>query len=352
MSKKSSFVSSPDDHPNLLVVRTNSEGLVTHCNDRLLQVTGLEKEQILGSDGITLLVPDQLQREIRKAIRDVLETRQEIMQHSLWGSRLRVRKGNGKHHEEEVVWNSTVGRDPQTGSVEEIHHVGIDPRGTLIAQSQQELEEAFDIMIEILVIKRLEKKDKETEGHSRRVTEMTILLAQAMGIQGEELIAIRRAALLHDIGKLGIPQEILKKIGRLTVEERTTIEKHPVIGYEMVQEIPYLKKSLDVIRSHHERLDGTGYPDGLKGQEIPFHARIFAVIDAWDAMMSSRAYRSGMSFEKAKAELEAGAGTQFDPAVVNAFFQFKIYEKMRYGATRVTESRGTAKSSGPGETLY
>ncbi len=167
----------------------------------------------------------------------------------------------------------------------------------------------------------LDLKDKETEGHSRRVTELTLKIARRMGIQGEELINIKRGALLHDIGKIGVPDSILFKPGKLTEEEWEIMKSHPVTGYKLLAPIPFLKDAIDIPYCHHENWDGSGYPRGLKGREIPLSARIFAVVDVWDALRSQRPYRPPWSKEDALRYINDMAGVKFDPEIVKVFME-------------------------------
>jgi PAS domain S-box-containing protein len=169
----------------------------------------------------------------------------------------------------------------------------------------------------------LELRDRDTEGHSQRVTEMTVKLAQAMDIPEEQLVHIRRGALLHDIGKMGIPDSILRKPGPLTEEEWVIMRKHPVYAYEMLSPIAYLCPALDIPYYHHEHWDGSGYPCGLQGEEIPLAARIFAVVDVWDALCSDRPYSSGWETGAARDHIHSLAGTQLDPAVVEIFLKLE-----------------------------
>ncbi len=167
----------------------------------------------------------------------------------------------------------------------------------------------------------LDLRDRETEGHSRRVTTMTVRLAEALGIEGDELIHIRRGALLHDIGKMGIPDRILLKPGALTPEEWTIMRLHPVYAYEWLSDIAFLRPALDIPHCHHERWDGSGYPRGLRGEEIPLAARLFAVADTWDAICSDRPYRAGRAPEQARQIIASLAGNQLDPRVVQLFLE-------------------------------
>jgi putative nucleotidyltransferase with HDIG domain len=189
--------------------------------------------------------------------------------------------------------------------------------------SNAELEQAYQATLEGWV-RALDLRDKETEGHTQRVTSLTEKLAKAMGIQGDMLLHIRRGALLHDIGKMGIPDGILLKPGALTPDERQLIEKHPVYAYEMLSPIHFLQPALDIPYCHHEKWNGTGYPRGLKGEQIPLPARIFAVTDVWDALVSDRPYRKGLDPQDVKEKIRADSGTHFDPTVVKTFLELKI----------------------------
>ena len=180
--------------------------------------------------------------------------------------------------------------------------------------------EAYDTTLEGWA-KALELRDKETEDHSRRVTKLTEILAQAMGFDEKDLIHIRRGAILHDIGKMGIPDEILRKRGPLTVSEKNVVKQHPLHGLELLSPITFLEKALDIPYCHHERWDGTGYPRGLRGEEIPTAARIFTVIDVWDALLSDRPYSKAWPKEKAIRYLKDESGKIFDPDCISVFLE-------------------------------
>ncbi|MGV3615399.1 MAG: HD domain-containing phosphohydrolase [Fimbriimonas sp.] len=165
----------------------------------------------------------------------------------------------------------------------------------------------------------LDLRDKETEGHSRRVTELTMRMARAMNVPSSELPHIRRGALLHDIGKIAVPDAILLKPGPLTPEERQTMQKHADHAFELLAPIEFLRPALDIPYCHHEKWDGTGYPRGLKGKQIPLAARIFALADVWDALRSDRPYRAGWSFDQALTHMRSLSGTHFDPEVLAIF---------------------------------
>lgn len=184
--------------------------------------------------------------------------------------------------------------------------------------SQEELRLAYDDTIKGWS-RALDLRDHETEGHTERVAELTVTLARAYGMSDEEIVQIRRGALLHDMGKLGVPDAILLKPGDLTVAERGIMLNHPEYAYQMLSPIEYLKPALDIPRYHHERWDGTGYTNGLKGEEIPIAARLFTVVDVWDALNSDRPYHKGWSPEEAAEYIRSQGGRQFDPQVVELF---------------------------------
>jgi PAS domain S-box-containing protein/putative nucleotidyltransferase with HDIG domain len=187
-----------------------------------------------------------------------------------------------------------------------------------LQRSNTDLSLAYDSTLEGWA-SALELRDKETEGHTRRVAELTIELAIAMSVKSDDLLTIRWGALLHDIGKMGIPDEILLKPGALTADEWEIMRKHPVYAYELLSKIDYLRHALDIPYCHHEKWDGSGYPRKLKGEEIPLSARIFSIIDVWDALTSDRPYRNAWSKEKAMDYITEQSGTHFDPRVVEHF---------------------------------
>lgn len=194
----------------------------------------------------------------------------------------------------------------------------VEERTAQLSGALARLEQSYDDTLEALG-GALDLKDAETEGHCQRVTAFTISIAKAMGVPAQELPSIARAAFLHDIGKMAIPDQILRKPGPLTEEEKEVMRRHCEIGYNMVIRIPFLRDAADIVLSHQEFYDGTGYPRGLKGDEIPLGARIFAVADALDAMISDRPYRRALPFAHAREEIKRCAGTQFDPKVVQVF---------------------------------
>jgi len=190
---------------------------------------------------------------------------------------------------------------------------------TNVETAHMQLLSAYDATIEGWS-RALDLRDKETEGHTQRVTILTEKLARLAGMSNDELINIRRGSLLHDIGKLGVPDSILHKPDKLTDEEWVIMRKHPQYAYEMIQPIEYLRPAWDIPYCHHEKWDGSGYPRGLKGEEIPLSARIFAMIDVWDAVTSDRPYRPAWDNQKALEYIREQKGKHFDPHVVELFY--------------------------------
>src|SRR5271157_2116049 len=189
-----------------------------------------------------------------------------------------------------------------------------------LRRSHVELSKAYDATIEGWS-RAMDLRDKETEGHTQRVTELTLSMVRSMGFAEEEMTHIRRGALLHDIGKIGVPDGILYKTDELTQKEWEILRQHPTYAYEMLSPISYLKPALDIPYCHHEKWDGTGYPQGLKGEQIPLAARIFVVVDVWDAVTNNRPYRSAWSKEQALDYIKQQSGKHFDPQVVDVFLQ-------------------------------
>ena len=189
-----------------------------------------------------------------------------------------------------------------------------------LQRSNQELIQAYDTTLEGWA-RALELRDRETEGHTRRVTELTLHLAEYMGISESELVNIHRGVLLHDIGKMGVPDHILKKTGKLDANEWREMRQHPVYAYNLLSPISYLRGALDIPYSHHEHWDGSGYPRGLKAEQIPLAARIFSVVDIWDALLSDRPYRKAWPRDRVIEYLKDIAGTHLDPRVVEIFLR-------------------------------
>jgi putative nucleotidyltransferase with HDIG domain len=192
------------------------------------------------------------------------------------------------------------------------------------------LERSYDITLEALG-DALDLKDAETEGHSKRVTAFTIAIAKNMGLPREQIAVIARGAFLHDFGKMAIPDAILRKPGKLTKEEMDIMREHAYLGYQMLKKIPFLAEASEIVYTHQERWDGTGYPRSLRGEEIPLGARIFSIADTLDAITSDRPYRPAQSLGAARAEIIKWSGRQFDPEIVKVFLEMpdSIWEGLR-----------------------
>jgi PAS domain S-box-containing protein/putative nucleotidyltransferase with HDIG domain len=199
-----------------------------------------------------------------------------------------------------------------------------------LQHSNTELFNAFDSTIEGWS-RALDLRDKETENHTQRVTDMTLKVARAAGITEAELVHVRRGALLHDIGKMGVPDNILLKPDKLTDEEWVAMRKHPTFAFELLSPIAFLHSALDIPYCHHEKWDGSGYPRGLKGEQIPLAARLFAVVDVWDALRSDRPYRAAWPEEKVREHIRSLAGTHFDPKAVELFLKMMNENTKRAG---------------------
>ncbi len=187
-------------------------------------------------------------------------------------------------------------------------------------QSEAELRANYDLTLAAWA-RVLEYRDRETEGHSRRLVELSTRLAKALGFGAEEIANLQRGALLHDIGKLAIPDDILLKSGTLNEVERKVLQQHPIYAKQMLSPIAFLQPAIDVAYSHHERWDGLGYPEGWKGEEIPLSARLFTVVDQWDALTSDRPYRKAWTREAVIAYLQENAGKIYDPKIVCVFLK-------------------------------
>lgn len=218
------------------------------------------------------------------------------------------------------------------------HHLEemVEERTQQLQIAMKRIERAYDDTLEALGA-ALDLRDTETAGHSRRVSLYCLEIARAMGCTNEQLKTIARGSYLHDIGKIGIPDAVLLKQGKLTTEEMTVMQTHVRIGYELLSRIPFLSSASEIVLAHQERYDGAGYPQGLMGEEIPLGARIFAVADTLDAMTSDRPYRQALPFQTAREEVIRESGKQFDPDVVRVFLSFpeQTWENIRRQVARV-----------------
>src|ERR1019366_1297514 len=206
----------------------------------------------------------------------------------------------------------------------------VEARTDQLQAAMADLERSYDITLQALG-DALDLKDRETEGHSKRVTAFTIAIARAMGLPREQINTIARGAFLHDIGKIAIPDKILNKPGKLTKEEMDVMQEHAYHGFQIVKKIPFLNEAADIVYSHQEWFNGSGYPRGLKGEEIPLGARIFSVADTLDAITTDRIYRPKQTLQAAREEIAKWSGRQFDPEVVKVFLEMpdNIWEDLR-----------------------
>lgn len=211
----------------------------------------------------------------------------------------------------------------------------ISERTQALQRTMQQIERSYDVTLEALG-DALDLKDSETEGHSKRVTAYALALGRAVGLREPELRVVGRGAFLHDIGKMAIPDAILRKPGKLTREEQKIMRTHSALGYQMLRKIPFLQGAAEIVLAHQECYDGSGYPRGLRGEQIPMGARIFALADTLDAMTSTRPYRAAATIATARAEIVRCAGSQFDPALVDVFLAIpdSLWQDLRDGITR------------------
>jgi PAS domain S-box-containing protein/putative nucleotidyltransferase with HDIG domain len=293
------------DQAPVVLWALDQDGVFTLSEGRSLDVLGLEAGQVVG-----------------RSVFDVYEGHDEILDDA--------RRALAGHHIRSVVQvGGTVFESRQrpitdaSGVVRGVIGVATDVTARERAMRQLEtshraVSEAYDHTLEGWV-RALDLRDRETEGHTQRVTELTVELARSLGVPADEIEHIRRGALLHDIGKIGIPDSVLNKQGPPDDAEWELMRKHPVWAREMIAAVPFLEPALDIPYCHHERWDGTGYPQGLTGRSIPLAARAFAVVDVWDALLSERPYSPPWTEVEALAHLRAEAGGQFDPEVVTGF---------------------------------
>jgi putative nucleotidyltransferase with HDIG domain len=220
----------------------------------------------------------------------------------------------------------------------------VNARTGMLNQAIADLERSYDITLEALG-DALDLRDAETEGHSKRVTAFSIALARGAGVPPAQIPIVARGAFLHDIGKMAIPDAILLKPARLQADEQKILREHPARGYQMLRKIPFLQEAAEIVYSHQEHYDGSGYPRQLKGEQIPLGARIFAVADTLDAITSDRPYRKAATFAAARQEIKRCAGTQFDPRVVEVYLSLpdQLWEDLRAEISQKTRKVASAR---------
>lgn len=296
-----------------LVTRIDRHWIVQYASPSHQTTLGYAPEDILGQSVADYLHPEEADAVIADLTQLLIERRPARR-------RLRIR-----HADRRWIWMEAIAkalldeRDRIIGLIISARDITATIEAEAALQkANQELAQAYQSTLEGWM-HALDLRDKSTEGHSQRVSELTVRLAQAMNVAGEELINIRRGALLHDIGKMGVPDAVLLKPGPLDEQEMRIMRRHVDYARDILWHIPYLRPALDIPYCHHERWDGTGYPRGLRGEEIPLAARIFAVVDVWDALLSHRPYRSAWPMTQILDLIRAGAGSDFDPHVVEVF---------------------------------
>jgi PAS domain S-box-containing protein/putative nucleotidyltransferase with HDIG domain len=295
------------------IVISNRDGVIEWVNPAFTTLTGYSAPEAMGSS-TSLLRSGAHDRHFYRQLWGT------ILSGQVWhGTMVNRRKDGSLYDEEQMI---TPVRGP-SGTITRFIAIKQDiserrQHERALQHASQALAEAYDATIAGWS-QALDLRDKETSGHSQRVTNLTVRLARALGIADEEIEHIRRGALLHDIGKMGVPDAILLKPGPLTDAEWEQMRMHPIYSYDLLHQIAFLAPALAIPISHHERWDGKGYPAGLSGEQIPFPARIFAVVDVWDALTNDRPYRSAWAPSKARAYLADQAGIHFDPAVVEVF---------------------------------
>ncbi|TAK14932.1 MAG: PAS domain S-box protein [Anaerolineae bacterium] len=291
-----------------LILLTDSEGRITYASPSHFRVLGYQSDTLLASRFMEYLHPD-----------DIGELENILARCRTEEDYFTIREFRVRHVDS--TWHVFEGHFKALRDRSDELQVAINSREiTERVQKERELAQAYDATLEGWS-HALELRDKETDGHSKRVLELTLKLANALNIADHDLINIRRGALLHDIGKMGIPDSILQKRGELSEGEWEVMRKHPQYAYDMLFPITYLRPALDIPYCHHERWDGTGYPRGLKGEEIPLAARIFAIVDVWDALISLRPYSEPWPLEKAREHIRSESGGHFDPDLVQQFLK-------------------------------
>ena len=299
-----------------MIARLTTEGRVLYVSPACKTILGHSPDELTGTQSFEII-----HEEDRAFIKNLFRGNQQSAYDEIYTVTYRALNKGGNY-----VWLETSARvilDHKTDSVTEIQTASRDITERKNAEkallnAHERLQEAYQRTIEGWV-HALDLRDRETEGHTQRVTELTIKVAETLGFSKEELSHIRRGALLHDMGKMAIPDDILQKPGPLNETEWEKMRRHPMYAYEMLSPISYLLPALDIPFCHHERWNGSGYPRGLKGEEIPLVARLFAIVDVWDALRSDRPYRKKMPRPEVIKYLQEKSGHLFDPKLVDVF---------------------------------
>jgi PAS domain S-box-containing protein len=297
-----------------MISRHSTDGTFLYVSPACETLLGYNPSKLIGTPSLEIIHPEDRPQILRL-------TAESPPTPVVYTISYRARHQNGQY-----VWLESSARaivDRNTGEVLEIQAASRDITERKTAEkalhtAHDNLREAYARTIEGWV-RALDLRDRETEGHTQRVSELTLIVARTLGFSDEELLQIRRGALLHDMGKMAIPDEILQKPGPLNDIEWKEMRRHPIYAYEMLSPISYLHGALEIPFCHHERWDGSGYPRGLKGEEIPLAARLFAIVDVWDALCSDRPYRKSMPRNEVVTYLRENAGILFDPKLVDVF---------------------------------
>jgi PAS domain S-box-containing protein len=296
-----------------MISRHDIHGTFLYVSPSCSALLGYKPEELIGKGMMSFVHPEDVSNI------------NSLFNKSKWNDPTEAFPYRALHKNGDYVWLETTARviydqDQQPIEVQASSRDITERKQAQVAlqRAHYDLQDAYDKTIEGWVL-ALDLRDRETEGHTQRVTEMTIKLARELGCTEEEIVHIRRGALLHDMGKMGIPDEILQKPGPLTEEEWVVMRKHPLYAYQMLSPISYLNQALIIPYYHHERWNGSGYPHKLKGEEIPLFARLFAVVDVWDALSSDRPYRKRMNPKDVIEYIEKESGQLFDPYIVERF---------------------------------
>jgi PAS domain S-box-containing protein len=300
-----------------MIARLSLNGEMYYVSPACKTILGYSPDELTG-----LNIIDLIHETDRQSVRNMLK--QTANEDLSFTATYRARQKNGDH-----IWLETSARailEPTSGDVIEIQSASRDiterkRAEEALQQAHNQLSDAYERTIEGWV-RALDLRDRETEGHTQRVTEITIRVATQLGFSDEELSHIKRGALLHDMGKIAIPDEILQKPGPLNEAEWARMRQHPQYAYDMLAPIEYLRPALDIPYYHHERWDGSGYPHGWKGEKIPLSARLFAIVDVWDALRSDRPYRKAIPRDQVIAYIKENSSLLFDPKLVEHFLKF------------------------------
>ena len=304
-----------------MISRLTTEGRVIYVSPACETILGYTPEEMVGTSSFDIVHEDD-----RAFVKNLFRGNRYDATYTVSYQAL--------HKNGHYVWLESSAKailDRKTNSISEIQIASRDiterkKSEKALQIAHDGLQEAYQRTIEGWV-RALDLRDRETEGHTQRVTELTIKVARKLGFSEEELTHIRRGALLHDMGKMAIPDEILQKPGPLNETEWEKMRRHPIYAYEMLSPISYLHPALEIPLCHHERWDGSGYPRGLKGEDIPLVARFFAIVDVWDALCSDRPYRKKMPQQEVVNYLREKSGILFDPKLVDVFLSMVESEK-------------------------